>query len=275
MVLKRNRNAYTFFVQEQWAEINKTRTTKMTKSLFGSISKQIAVRWNSLDDKSVYIHKEENDRRRYFLEKTTDSLNSIFKTASAPSDTSEDRSSDNELSSKSDDSQQLVHLENLSEIDIPRTPRNTAMLPSMPLMAEDSLDDVVSDEESTICDEKPNLSDYTIPTSIDTEAIFSTLSDFSKLSVGKIKESLTSLRKRHSPTTSSTTSPTISSTFSPTSGSTSVLDCRNFDSSNDDQDRMKYFIFMFTISLFFWGQFFEHITKKIKNTRFASKQKSE
>lgn len=275
MVLKRNRNAYTFFVQEQWAEINKTRTTKMTKSLFGSISKQIAVRWNSLDDKSVYIHKEENDRRRYFLEKTTDSLNSIFKTASAPSDTSEDRSSDTELSSKSDDSQQLVHLENLSEIDIPRTPRNTAMPPSMPLMAEDSLDDVVSDEESTICDEKPNLSDYTIPTSIDTEAIFSTLSDFSKLSVGKIKESLTSLRKRHSPTTSSTTSPTISPTSSPTSGSTSILDCRNFDSSNDDKDRMKYFIFMFTISLFFWGQFFEHITKKIKYTRFASKQKSE
>ena len=36
---KRNRNAYTFFVQDQWAEINKTRTTKMTKSLFGNISK--------------------------------------------------------------------------------------------------------------------------------------------------------------------------------------------------------------------------------------------
>jgi len=36
---KRNRNAYTFFVQEQWAEINKTRTTKMTQSLFGKISK--------------------------------------------------------------------------------------------------------------------------------------------------------------------------------------------------------------------------------------------
>ena len=36
---KRNRNAYTFFVQEQWAEINKTRTTKMTQSLFGEISK--------------------------------------------------------------------------------------------------------------------------------------------------------------------------------------------------------------------------------------------
>ena len=36
---KRNRNAYTFFVQEQWAEINKTRTTKMTQSVFGKISK--------------------------------------------------------------------------------------------------------------------------------------------------------------------------------------------------------------------------------------------
>ena len=38
-IKKRNRNAYTFFVQEQWAEINKTRTTKMTQSLFGKISK--------------------------------------------------------------------------------------------------------------------------------------------------------------------------------------------------------------------------------------------
>ena len=36
---KCNRNAYTFFVQEQWAEINKTRTKKMTQSLFGKISK--------------------------------------------------------------------------------------------------------------------------------------------------------------------------------------------------------------------------------------------
>ena len=39
---------------------------------------QIAARWNSLDDKSDYIEKEENDRRRYFLEKTTNSLNSML-----------------------------------------------------------------------------------------------------------------------------------------------------------------------------------------------------
>ena len=199
---------------------------------------QIAARWNSLDDKSDYIEKEENDRRRYFLEKTTNSLNSIFKSASAPSDTSENHSSDTDLSTKSDSSQQLLvasreDLEILSEIEIPRTPRNTAM----PVMAEDSLDDVISDEESTICDERPKLSDYTIPTSIDTEAIFATISDYSKMSVEKIKKSLTSLRKRNSPTTSSLQ----------TSRSTSELDCRNLESSNDDPDRMKYLIFMFTI----------------------------
>ena len=192
-----------------------------------------------MDDKSDYIEKEENDRRRYFLEKTTDSLNSIFKSASAPSDTSEDHSSDTNISTESDISQQLLiasldDLENLSEIEIPRTPRNTAM----PLMAEDSLDDVISDEESTICDERPKLSDYTIPTSIDTEAIFATISDYSKMSVEKIKESLTNLRKRNSPTTSSSLR---------TSRSTSVLDCRNLENSNHDPDRMKYLIFMFTI----------------------------
>merc|ERR1711990_1007805 len=81
----------------------------------------------------------------------------------------------------------------------------------------------------------------------------------------KIKKSLTSLRKRNSPTTSSLR----------TSRSTSELDCRNLESSNDDPDRMKYLIFMFTISLFFWGRFFEHVTKKIKNTRTALKQKSD
>ena len=192
-----------------------------------------------MDDKSDYIEKEENDRRRYFLEKTTDSLNSIFKSASAPSDTSENHSSDTNISTESDISQQLLiasldDLENLSEIEIPRTPRNTAM----PLMAEDSLDDVISDEESTICDERPKLSDYTIPTSIDTEAIFATISDYSKMSVEKIKESLTNLRKRNSPTTSSSLR---------TSRSTSVLDCRNLENSNHDPDRMKYLIFMFTI----------------------------
>ena len=196
-----------------------------------------------MDDKSDYIEKEENDRRRYFLEKTTDSLNSIFKSASAPSDTSEDHS-DTNISTESDISQQLLiasldetgndDLENLSEIEIPRTPRNTAM----PLMAEDSLDDVISDEESTICDERPKLSDYTIPTSIDTEAIFATISDYSKMSVEKIKESLTNLRKRNSPTTSSSLR---------TSRSRSVLDCRNLENSNHDPDRMKYLIFMFTI----------------------------
>lgn len=191
-----------------------------------------------MDDKSDYIEKEENDRRRYFLEKTTNSLNSIFKSASAPSDTSENHSSDTDLSTKSDSSQQLLvasreDLEILSEIEIPRTPRNTAM----PVMAEDSLDDVISDEESTICDERPKLSDYTIPTSIDTEAIFATISDYSKMSVEKIKKSLTSLRKRNSPKTSSLR----------TSRSTSELDCRNLESSNDDPDRMKYLIFMFTI----------------------------
>ena len=195
-----------------------------------------------MDDKSDYIEKEKNDRRRYFLEKTTDSLNSIFKSASAPSDTSEDHSSD--ISTESEISQQLLiasldetgndDLENLSEIEIPRTPRNTAM----PLMAEDSLDDVISDEESTICDERPKLSDYTIPTSIDTEAIFATISDYSKRSVEKIKESLTNLRKRNSPTTSSSLR---------TSRSRSVLDCRNLENSNHDPDRMKYLIFMFTI----------------------------
>ena len=173
------------------------------------------------------------------MEKTTDSLNSIFKSASAPSDTSEDHSSDTNISTESDISQQLLiasldDLENLSEIEIPRTPRNTAM----PLMAEDSLDDVISDEESTICDERPKLSDYTIPTSIDTEAIFATISDYSKMSVEKIKESLTNLRKRNSPTTSSSLR---------TSRSTSVLDCRNLENSNHDPDRMKYLIFMFTI----------------------------
>ena len=197
-----------------------------------------------MDDKSDYIEKEENDRRRYFLEKTTDSLNSIFKSASAPSDSSEGHSSDTNISTESDISQQLLiasldetgndDLENLSEIEIPRTPRNTAM----PIMAEDSLDDVISDEESTICDERPKLSDYTIPTSIDTEAIFATISDYSKMSVEKIKESLTNLRKRNSPTTSSSLR---------TSRSTSVLDCRNLESSNHDPDRMKYLIFMFTI----------------------------
>ena len=191
-----------------------------------------------MDDKSDYIEKEENDRRRYFLEKTTDSLNSISNSASAPSDTSEDHSSDTNISTESDISQQLLiasldDLENLSEIEIPRTPRNTAM----PLMAEDSLDDVISDEESTICDERPKLSDYTIPTSIDTEAIFATISDYSKMSVEKIKKSLTSLRKRNTPTTSSLR----------TSRSTSALDCRNLENSNDDPDRMKYLIFMFTI----------------------------
>ena len=190
-----------------------------------------------MDDKSDYIEKEENDRRRYFLEKTTNSLNSIFKSASAPSDTS-DHSSDTSLSTKSDSSQLLLiatfdDLGFSSEIEIPRAPRNTAM----PVMAEDSLDDVISDEESTICDERPKLSDYTIPTSIDTEAIFATISDYSKMSVEKIKESLTSLRKRNSPTTSSLRS----------SRSTSTLDCRNLESSNDDPDRMKYLIFMFTI----------------------------
>ena len=40
--VKRNKNAYIFFVQEQWAEINKTRTSKMTKSMFGNISKVIS-----------------------------------------------------------------------------------------------------------------------------------------------------------------------------------------------------------------------------------------
>lgn len=173
------------------------------------------------------------------MEKTTDSLNSIFKSASAPSDTSEKHSSDTNISTESDLSQQLLiasldDLENLSEIEIPRTPRNTAM----PIMAEDSLDDVISDEESTICDERPKLSDYTIPTSIDTEAIFATISDYSKMSVEKIRESLTNLRKRNSPTTSSSLR---------TSRSTSVLDCRNLESSNHDPDRMKYLIFMFTI----------------------------
>ena len=113
-----------------------------------------------MDNKSDYIEKEENDRRRYILEKTTNS------------DTSEDHSSDSNLSTKSDSSQQLLiatfdDLGFSSEIELPRTPRNTAM----PVMAEDSLDDVISDEESTICDERPKLSDYTIPTSIDTEAL--------------------------------------------------------------------------------------------------------
>ena len=195
-----------------------------------------------MDVKSGYVEKEHNDRRRYFLEKTTNSLNSIFKSSSAPSDTS-DHSSDTNLSTKSDISQQLVivsldetgndDLENLSEIEIPRTPIITAI----PLMAEDSLDNVISDEESTICDEKPKLSDYTIPTSIDTEAIFAKISDYSKMSVEKVKKSLTSLRKRNSPTTSSLRA----------SRSTSSLDCRNLESSNDDPDSMKYLIFMFTI----------------------------
>ena len=149
----------------------------------GTFLQQIAARWNSLDDKSDYIEKEENDRRRYFLEKTTDSLNSIFKMASAPSDPSEDHSSDTNVSSKSGSSQHLVvssldDLEDVSEIEIPRTPRNTAI----PVMTEDSLDDIISDEESTICDERPKLSDYTIPNSIDTEAIFATISDYSKFS---------------------------------------------------------------------------------------------
>ena len=158
--------------------------------------------------------------------------------ASAPSDPSEDHSSDTNVSSKSGSSQHLVvssldDLEDVSEIEIPRTPRNTAI----PVMTEDSLDDIISDEESTICDERPKLSDYTIPNSIDTEAIFATISDYSKMSVEKIKESFTSLRKRNSPTTSSLR----------TSRSTSVLDCRNLENSNDDQDRMKYLFFMFTI----------------------------
>lgn len=102
-------------------------------------------------------------------------------------------------------------------------------------MAEDSLDDVVSDEESTICEEKPNLSNYTIPTSIDTEAIFASISDFSRASVGKINQSLTILRKRHSPSSSPT----------------GILDCERVENCNEDQDKMKYFIFMLTIRLGF------------------------
>lgn len=109
-------------------------------------------------------------------------------------------------------------------------------------MAEDSLDDVVSDEESTICEEKPNLSNYTIPTSIDTEAIFASISDFSRASVGKINQSLTILRKRHSPSSSPTSS---------VNGPTGILDCERVENCNEDQDKMKYFIFMLTIRLGF------------------------
>ena len=55
---KRNRNAYTFFVQDQWAEINKTRTTKMTKSLFGNISKVEILLLKSYGIRSSILNKK-------------------------------------------------------------------------------------------------------------------------------------------------------------------------------------------------------------------------
>ena len=205
------------------------------------------------------------------MEKTGDSTIQNFDTVAVSSNTSYSHLSASDITSDSGPTRnQLVAsiLEDTEEIKIPRTPRNTAVpLTAVPLLAEDSLDDIVSDEESTISEEKPDLPEYTIPTSIDTEAIFATISDFSRKSVEKINQSLTSLRKRSSPT---------SSPKSLAKGrSTSILDCRRVESGNENQDRMNYIIFMFTISLFFWGQFFEHVTNKIKTTRCALKQKAD
>ena len=202
------------------------------------------------------------------MEKTGDSTIQNFDTVAVSSNS---QSSASDITSDSEPTKnQLVAsiLEDTEEIEIPRTPRNTAVpLTAVPLLAEDSLDDIVSDEESTISEEKPDLPEYTIPTSIDTEAIFATISDFSRKSVEKINQSLTSLRKRSSPTSPPTSVPK--------GRSTSILDCRRTESCNENQDRMNYIIFMFTISLFFWGQFFEHVTNKIKTTRCALKQKAD
>ena len=205
------------------------------------------------------------------MEKTADSKLQNFETVASSSNTSYSQSSASDITSDSDPTKnQLIAsiLEDAEEIEIPRTPRNTAVpLTAAPLLAEDSLDDVVSNEESTISEEKPDLPEYSIPTSIDTEAIFATITDFSRKSVEKINQSFTSLRKRSSPT---------SSPKSLAKGaSTSILDCRRVESGNENQDKINYIIFMFTISLFFWGQFFEHVTNKIKTTRCALKQKAD
>ena len=205
------------------------------------------------------------------MEKTGDSTIQNFDTVAVSSNTSYSQSSASDITSDSGPTRnELVAsiLEDTEEIEIPRTPRNTAVpLTAAPLLAEDSLDDVVSNEESTISEEKPDLPEYSIPTSIDTEAIFATITDFSRKSVEKINQSFTSLRKRSSPT---------SSPKSLAKGaSISILDCRRVESGNENQDKINYIIFMFTISLFFWGQFFEHVTNKIKSTRCALKQKAD